>query len=276
MDLNERLLCNRVALITGAGRGIGRAVALAFAEQGAAVAVTARSTSELDETVCLIQQAGGVAIAAPADVTDSDAVQRVVEVTERELGPISILVNDAGIAGPTGPLWENDTADWWRTVETHLRGAFLLTHAVVRGMIARGSGGHVLTMASGAALKAQSNFSAYSIAKTAQVRLMETLAEEGREHGIVAFAVSPGLIHTAMMESMITDPAVAKWRPDYLQRIIENRDHGDLAVAAEQATRLCVTLASGHADLLSGGHFHPTHDIEAALAKARAEPAPGI
>jgi NAD(P)-dependent dehydrogenase (short-subunit alcohol dehydrogenase family) len=269
--LNQRVLSNRVALVTGAGRGIGRAVALEFARQGAAVTVTARSTPELDETVSLIRQAGGAAIAVTADVTDSEAVQRVVDVTERDLGPISILVNNAGIAGPTGPLWENDTTGWWRTIETHLHGAFLLTHAVVQGMIARGAGGHVVTMASGAALKAQTNFSAYAIAKTAQVRLMETLAEEGREHGIVAFAVSPGLVYTDMIESMIADPAVARWRPDYLARIIDDRDHADHAAAAEQATRLCVSLVSGYADLLSGRHFHPSHDIEAELEKARAE-----
>jgi NAD(P)-dependent dehydrogenase (short-subunit alcohol dehydrogenase family) len=100
---------------------------------------------------------------------------------------------------------------------------------------------------------------------------METLAEEGREHGIVAFAVSPGLVYTDMIESMIADPAVARWRPDYLARIIDDRDHADHAAAAEQATRLCVSLASGHADLLSGRHFHPSHDIEAELEKARAE-----
>ena len=268
--MNQRVLSNRVALVTGAGRGIGRAVALEFARQGAAVAVTARSTPELDETVSLIQQAGGAAIAVTADVTDSEAVQRVVEVTERDLGPISILVNNAGIAGPTGPLWENDTTEWWRTIETHLHGAFLLTHAVVQGMIARGAGGHVVTMASGAALKAQTNFSAYAIAKTAQVRLMETLAEEGREHGIVAFAVSPGLVYTQMLDTMIADPSVSKWRPDYLNRIVEERDHGDHEAAIEKVTSLCLTLASGHADLLSGRHFHPVHDIEAELAKARA------
>src|SRR4051794_26818219 len=209
-DATNGLLTNRVALITGAGRGIGRSLAVAFASQGAAVAVTARSVPELDETVELIRCAGGTAIAVPADVTDPCAVQQLVACTERELGPISILINNAGVAGPTGPIWDNDAAEWWRTIETHLHGAFLLTHAVVPGMVARG-GGHVLTMASGAALKPQPYFSAYGVAKTAQVRLMETLAEEGREHGIVAFAVSPGLVHTQMLDHMIADPHVATW-----------------------------------------------------------------
>lgn len=269
MDVSEALLAGRVALITGAGRGIGRALAVEFARQGAAVAAIARTGHEINDTVELIQEFGCKAIAVEADVTAPDAVQRAVECTERELGPISILVNNAGVAGPTGPIWQTDSTEWWRTIETHLRGAFLFTSAAVPGMIGRG-GGHVLTMASGAALKPQSYFSAYGVAKTAQVRLMETLAEEGREHGIIAFSVSPGFVHTDMVESMIADPAVQMWRSEYVERVIKDRARGDPAAAIEKATRLCVTLASGHANLLSGGHFHPVHDMEEELEKARA------
>src|SRR5215204_432778 len=174
MDVSEGVLANRVALITGAGRGIGRALAVEFARQGAAVAAIARAGPEINETVGLIQRSGATAIAVQADVTDAEATQRAIERTERELGPISILVNNAGIAGPTAPIWQSDATEWWRTIETHLRGAFLFTSAVVPGMIGRG-GGHVLTIASGAALKPQSYFSAYGVAKNAQVRLMETL-----------------------------------------------------------------------------------------------------
>ena len=269
MDMQGRMLADRVALITGAGRGIGRALAVEFARQGAIVAVTARSANEIDETVEQITSTSDRAIAIHMDVTDAQAVWSGVDRVQRELGRISILINNAGMAGPTGPIWENDPSEWWRTIGTHLLGAFLLTRAVVPGMIAQG-GGHVLTMASGAALKPQSYFSGYGIAKAAQVRLMETLAEEGRQHGVIAFAVSPGLVYTDMIERLIDDPDVGEWRPEYLERIIEERDHGDHAAATEKVTRLCSTLASGHADLLSGRHFHPVHDLEAELAKARA------
>jgi len=275
MDAHPTGLLNRVALITGAGRGIGRAVALEFAAQGARVAAVARSAADIVETVRLVKQSGGVATAVQTDVTDPDAVQRALERTKSELGPVSILVNNAGVSGPTGPIWENAPADWWRTVETHVRGAFLFTHAVLPGMIASG-GGHILTMASGAALGPQQYFSAYGVAKTAQVRLMETLAEEGREHGVIAFAVSPGLVYTDMVAGMIANSEVQKWRPQYVERVIASRDKGDFTDAMERATRLCATLASGYADLLSGRHFHPVHDIEAELAKARAEVAPHL
>jgi NAD(P)-dependent dehydrogenase (short-subunit alcohol dehydrogenase family) len=273
MDMHPADLLNRVAVITGAGRGIGRAVALEFAAQGARVAAVARSAADIAGTVRLVKQSGGVATAVQADVTDPEAVQQAVERTKGELGPVSILVNNAGVSGPAGPIWQNDPADWWRTVETHVRGTFLFAHAVLPDMIA-GGGGHILTMASGAALGPQQYFSAYGVAKNAQVRLMETLAEEGREHGVIAFAVSPGLVYTDMVAGMIADSEVQKWRPQYVERVIASRDHGDFTDAMEKATRLCVTLASGHADLLSGRHFHPVHDIEAELAKARAELAP--
>jgi NAD(P)-dependent dehydrogenase (short-subunit alcohol dehydrogenase family) len=204
------------------------------------------------------------------DVTDAGAVQETARRVESEFGAVSVLVNNAGVAGPTGPIWDNDANDWWQTVETNVRGSFLLTKAVVPGMILRG-GGHVLMVASGAALKPQSYFSGYGVAKTAEVRLMETLAQEGREHGIVAFGVSPGLVYTRMLESLVDDPHVQQWRPEYLARIVEERDHGDHAATIEKATRLCVKLASGQVDLLSGRHFHLVHDIDAELAKARAE-----
>src|SRR5438045_619148 len=120
MDVTGHILADRVALITGAGRGIGRALAIEFAKQGAAIAATARSTYEINETVDQITRTAARAIAIQMDVTDAEAVRDAVERVERELGRVSILINNAGVAGPTGPIWQNDAGEWWQTIETHL------------------------------------------------------------------------------------------------------------------------------------------------------------
>ena len=115
-------LSGQVALVTGGGRGLGQAYAQGLAAAGAAVAVTARSTEQLDESVRLIEAAGGRALAIPADVTDRAAVEHAVATTEQALGPISLLVNNAGIAGPWKVTWETDPDEWWNTLEVNARG----------------------------------------------------------------------------------------------------------------------------------------------------------
>ena len=107
-------LGGQVAIVTGGGRGIGRAMAQALAQAGAAVAEVARSEDQLTETVALIKGAGGRAIALPADVTDQQAVEHMVAETERQLGPVDLLVNNAGGGGQVGPFWEIEPDRWWR------------------------------------------------------------------------------------------------------------------------------------------------------------------
>src|SRR5262245_28246362 len=133
-------LQGQVALVTGAGRGLGRAFAQALAANGAAVAVTARSEAEVQETAELIKKAGGQALALPGDVTDAANVTHSVEAIEHHFGPIDILVNNAGIITPIGPLWELDPSTWWHTLDIHVRGSFLYSHAVLPSMIARQRG----------------------------------------------------------------------------------------------------------------------------------------
>ncbi len=132
-------LSGRVAIVTGGGRGIGRLVAEALAAAGAAVAVTARSEDQLAETVASIASAGGTAIALPGDVTDPEYVTAAVHLVERLLGPIDLLINNAGIAGPIGPVWEVDAGEWWRTFGVNLQGVFLFAHAVLPGMVTQSS-----------------------------------------------------------------------------------------------------------------------------------------
>jgi NAD(P)-dependent dehydrogenase (short-subunit alcohol dehydrogenase family) len=124
-----------VALVTGAGRGIGRTIALALAEAGVAVVALARSAHEVTETTALIDGIGGRAIGVIADVTDRSDVERAVQEALAILGPIDLLVNNAGVVGPSTPLWETDPDEWWRALEINLRGPLLCARAVLPAMI---------------------------------------------------------------------------------------------------------------------------------------------
>jgi NAD(P)-dependent dehydrogenase (short-subunit alcohol dehydrogenase family) len=165
-------LKGRVALVTGGGRGLGRAFALALAAEGAAVAVTARTEGDLAETVRLVERQGGTAIAVPGDVTDAPAAEAVVRAVEARLGSVDVLVNNAGRFRSLGVMWEADPDDWWRDIEVNVRGPFLFIRAVVPGMVARGRG-HVLNVSSGAGLGTPAGYSAYGISKTAVTRLSD-------------------------------------------------------------------------------------------------------
>ena len=116
-----RILDGQVALVTGAGRGFGRAIAERFAHEGAAVALLARSLAQIDELASAIRAAGGNAIGVRCDVTDAVSIEHAVAKTEELLGPIDLLVNNAGVPGPFGPIWQVDPDDWWRAQAIHIR-----------------------------------------------------------------------------------------------------------------------------------------------------------
>src|SRR4051812_45591159 len=130
-------ITGRVAIVTGGGRGIGRAIGLGLASAGASVAVVARSGDQIAETVEEIAQAGGRAFAVPAGVSDPESVGRMVREVERALEPVDLLVNNAGVSGPLGPIDETDADEWWRCQEANLRGPLLCARAALPGMVAR-------------------------------------------------------------------------------------------------------------------------------------------
>lgn len=245
----------RVAVVTGGGRGIGRAMAQTLAGAGAAVAVFARSDKEIAETVSLIRNAGGIADGWALDVTDSRALGGAVELVHAKWGPIDLLVNNAAIIGPICPFWESSPDDWWRTLEVNLRGAVLCTQAVIGTMIARRSGRIINVVSSAQPI---GYFSAYMTSKSALIRFTECLAIEAKPFGVSAFALGPGTVRTAMSEHSLNSEEGRRWLP-WFRRVF---DEG-LDLPVERPARLALALASGEYDHLSGLTVTPFDDLDA-------------
>ena len=260
------ILDGQVALVTGAGRGFGRAIAERFAEEGAAVALAARSLAQIDEVANGIRATGGNAIGVRCDVTDADSVEHAVAKTEELLGPIDLLVNNAGVPGPFGPIWQVDPDDWWRAQAIHIRAPMLFMHHVLPGMVASDRGRVICVSAIASRLVAP-NLSAYCTGKIAQNRLVAEAAAELADTKVAVFAIDPGFAATQLARDTAADPEARKYFQPLIERI-ENVEHAygtdpDLARCAER----CVELASGQYDALSGGYFELPDDLDAALAE---------
>src|SRR6516164_7791947 len=158
--------------------------------------------------------AGG-ALAIRCDVTCRREVAGMAAAVEEALGPVDLLVNNAGRFGPVGPLAATDPDDWWQALEVNLRGPLYCTRAVLPGMLARGYG-RIVNVSSGVGLTAIPMLSAYVVSKTALYRLSENLAAETREHGVTVFAIDPGLVRTAISESALFcgGPSIEQWYTD--------------------------------------------------------------
>jgi NAD(P)-dependent dehydrogenase (short-subunit alcohol dehydrogenase family) len=255
-------LKDQVALVTGGGRGIGRAIAQSLAAAGAVVAVTSRSADELNETVRVIEKDGGRAVAYPADVTDAAQIQSTVTTIEALLGPIDVLVNNAGSPGPLKPLLETEVSDWWRAMEVNLLGPLLCTRLVLPGMASRRRG-RIINVSSGAGTTAIPFFSSYVCGKTAVIRFTECLALETKAYGIAVFSIAPGTVRTAMSEYSLNSPEGKKFLP-WFKRIF---DEG-LVVPAERPAELVLELASGRADSLTGRFLSIYDDLDQLLKSA--------
>ncbi|MBZ0302885.1 MAG: SDR family oxidoreductase [Anaerolineae bacterium] len=262
VEMNAVDLKGQVALVTGGGRGLGQGMARALAAAHASVAVTGRSESHLKNTVDLIQAAGGQAVAVAADVTDSAAVERMVRTVEGRLGPVSILVNNAGVTGRPGPTWEVDVDDWQRTFAVNVGGAFFCTRAVLPGMIAQRQG-RIIHVASGAGLFGLAYGSQYCASKAALIRLSECVAAETKDYGICVFAINPGNVRTDMTEYLMSSEEGQTYLPWFRQLMLAGRD-----VPAELSASLVVQLASGQLDALSGRFINAEGDLPQLLNHA--------
>jgi 3-oxoacyl-[acyl-carrier protein] reductase len=259
-------LRGQVAVVTGAGRGIGREIAIGLARAGMSVGLLGRTTTTLDAVLrdCLAAGAtasgaaasgatanGATAVAATADVTNVGQLRRALDAVQRELGPADLVVSNAGRRehGPARP-WEVDGTDWWQTIETNLRGPFLVARAVLPAMVERGSG-RLLHIGSGMAHRPQAEWSAYGVSKAALSRLTDSLAAALDGTGVTVLEVSPGLVRTDLTETM--------WGP------AEQQSWTDVSRIVVAATR----FARGDLDSLHGRFVHAGRDdLDALLAAA--------
>jgi NAD(P)-dependent dehydrogenase (short-subunit alcohol dehydrogenase family) len=237
-----------VALVTGGGRGIGASIARELARAGMRVAVSGRTRAQVEK---LADELGGPALVG--DVSRRDDVDAWVRRVSAELGPIDLLVNNAGTESARGPLWDQDVDDWWHVFEVNVLGAMLCCHAVLPGMVERRSGRIVNLGSGGSYLPVQAGTvslsTAYGPSKAALGRFSELLAAQAWELGVRVFLISPGLVRTEMTAGWF--PEDAPWTPP------------------ELAPRLVRVLASGRADALAGRYLHAEHDdVEELIARA--------
>lgn len=202
------LLAKQVAVVTGGARGFGRAIAETLASLGANVVVASRNAPELDEVALAIKKSGGKALAHTADVADEGQVQDLILATERWLGPPTILVNNAGVLDPVGPLAMTDGVSWLKNIAINVGGTYLMTRAVLPGMLDRDYG-RIVNISSGAADRASAGWSAYCAAKAAVDQLTRVLALEMEGTGVSVAAFHPGYMETEMMERIRQSPADA-------------------------------------------------------------------
>lgn len=251
---SSRLL-DKVAIITGAGRGIGEAIALAFARQRAKLVLVARTTSELEKVAADIRRLGAEAIVAAGDVSRQQEVNQIVSAALGEYGRVDVLVNAAAIHGPIGCLWEADAERWISAVQVNLLGTFLCCRAVIPHMMANG-GGKIINFSGGGATSPSPRLSAYGVSKAAIVRLTETLAAELKEFNIQVNAIAPGMVDTHIHDDVL---AAGERAGEHLQEVLHMRGSHE-SVPAELPAELAVFLASRKADGLSGKLIAAPHD----------------
>lgn len=245
-------LVGHSAIVTGAGRGLGRAIALGLAAEGAAVALAGRSLEALEETARAITDKGGRALVAPADVTSATELAGLAAATLRAFGAIDLLVANSGIGGPSAPLWELDPQEWEQTQAVNVTGVFLSCRAVLPAMIERGAGG-IVVIGSMTGKRPLVHRTAYATSKTALIGLVRTLAAETGPHGVRVNLVSPGAVEGERIEWVIRAQAQARGiSTDEARAAFSSASPMQRLVTAEEVADVVAFLASDRALGLTG------------------------
>ncbi len=256
----------RVALVTGGGRGLGRATALALAERGAKVVVLARSLSEVEETARLIRQLYGVgrSLAVHADVTRERDVVEAFDAIRKRWGGVDILVNNAGQTGATRPIMSLSLAEWQSVMDVNLTGAFLCSREAMRDM-SRRRWGRIINVSSDLATVAVPSIASYSVAKAAIEHLTRLIAAEGAAIGVIAIALRPGVIDTRMQEDLRTRPQDAM--PPELRSLFSAYERKGRLVPPERPAQMIAYLCSASRTDDINGRVLDGHEVEELLAR---------
>lgn len=251
-----RTLKDQGVLITGAGRGVGKRLALGFAHAGARVGLVSRTQAELDATKLEIEHAGGSALRIRADVRDFEQLSAAVDRMRVVFGGVQVLIAAAAVQGPIGPFLDGKPKQWQEVMETNVLGVMLACRAVLPQMIERRSGKIIVLSGPGAA-DARPNFAVFSASKAALVRLVEILAEEVRDHNVQVNAMGPGGTYTSMTDEIIQAGPLKAGTKDFEEAEQVRLTGG---VPPEKQIQLALFLASERSNHVSGKLIHVNDD----------------
>jgi len=243
-----QMLKDRTAIVTGAGRGIGRAIALAFAGEGARLFLAARTQRELTETAAACRDLGVVARPIATDVSNWDEVRHLVATAIGDTTQVDILVNAAGVYGPIGPTADIDVEAWEQAIKINLLGPLYLCRALLPHFM-QWRAGKVVLLGGGGATAPLPNFSSYAASKAAVARLADTLAEELKAFNVQVNVIAPGLVDTRLQDEVL---AAGDRAGPLFDKIKKARESGAGAVSPEVAASLAVFLASPASGKLTG------------------------
>jgi NAD(P)-dependent dehydrogenase (short-subunit alcohol dehydrogenase family) len=246
------LLKDKIAVITGGGRGIGRAIALAYAQEGAHLVLAARTLEALEATRSVTAQMGSQTLVVPTDIRREDSVQALAKRTLEQFGRIDVLVNNSGIGGPTAPLWEIALHEWEETFAVNVIGTYLCCRAFLPHMIERRAGSIVI-IGSMTGKRPLYGRTPYAASKMALLGLARTLAWEAGSYGIRVNVISPGPVEGERIEGVIRKQAEVKGITieEARRQFTDGSPLGQL-VSPEAVARAAVFLASEEANLITG------------------------